>query len=546
MKVSLRDFALDVRRAFLPLQAALQFGLGPLVKWALRLSQKDQDYPVRIRIAIERMGLTYLKLGQYLAMRLDLVPAEVCRELGKLYESVSPMTFGEVKSVIESETGEPLTTLFSQFNPAPVAAASVAQVHEAVTLSNERVAVKVQRLGIEPVFASDMRNLRRLAAIADALGLFGRISLKEVVDEFAGWTMRELDFVSEGHTASRLRENATTNEVVPRIFWELTTRRMLTMEFVDGVSLIQIIALVEQGKEDIVQARLPGVDLDRAGHNMAYASLHQLFVSGFFHGDPHPGNIIIRSDSSVAFVDFGIFGELTPYQREVLARYIETLAIGDISESFGYLSRIATATEETDLQAFEKDAKSILHRWYDASRNPSSGYEDRSMGRYFGEILSAVRRHRLRMGTDTLLFWRALNALDYSALSMSLHFDLLHELRMFFKEIRPTPAERLKQIIADKHQAWEVSRLASSMSQYLNRILVDLSSGCSTSSIGVNVSGESRSIEVTAIKSLAAVILLLSSELAASAGNFRPGLRLLFLGVATILFYSSVRRVRAR
>ena len=101
MKVSLRNFALDVRRAFLPLRAALQFGLGSLATWVLRLSKGDEDYAVRIRIAIERMGLTYLKLGQYLAMRLDLVPAEVCRELGKLYESVSPMTFGEVKSVIE-------------------------------------------------------------------------------------------------------------------------------------------------------------------------------------------------------------------------------------------------------------------------------------------------------------------------------------------------------------------------------------------------------------------------------------------------------------
>ncbi|HJQ31339.1 MAG TPA: AarF/UbiB family protein [Pyrinomonadaceae bacterium] len=469
--MKLKDLFLDVRRALLPLWLLLNFGLPPLLRYFLGLRQKDRDYPKNIRLALERLGLTYLKLGQFLAMRLDLVPQEVCQELAQLYEDVSPVPFEKVKAAVESELRAPLASLFPVFEREPVAAASVAQVHEARTRSNERVAVKIQRPGIGRIFAADLRNLRRIASLADRLRLFGTLSLKEVVDEFGEWTTRELDFITEGRTAERLRRNAAEYEVVPLIYWELTTRKVLTMEFIDAPSLAQVLSLAEQGRDEVIFARLPNLDFGRAGSNMAQACLRQLFVDGFFHGDPHPGNILILDGNRVAFVDFGIFGRLSDYQREVLAAYIESTAVGNLNQSVRNFLKLATPTEETDLRAFELEATGILRRWYESSRSPAATFKERAMGKYFGELLSAVRRHRLRMRVDTLIFWRALNSLDYSALTMSRHFDLLRELRKFFKQLRPGPAERVRSVLTDKALASEVVHLWARLPGHLEDLL---------------------------------------------------------------------------
>ncbi len=466
-----RETALDIKRAALPLWEASRLGMTLLALNIYRPSAKDNDFPKRTRHALERLGLTYLKLGQYLAMRRDLLPEEICQELSRLYEDVSPLTFQEVKAEVERELQGPLVEIFPFFDPEPVAAASVAQVHEARTHSNERVAVKIQRPGLGPIFAADIRNLRRVARLVDAFGLLGTLSTREVVEEFAKWTSRELDFLIEGGTADRLRQNATAHEVVPVIYWELTTSKVLTMEFIGGLSLAQIISLVAQGREDEVLARLPNLDLIETGHNMAHAALHQLFVCGFFHGDPHPGNVIILDHNDVAFVDFGIFGELSEQQRETLAGYIETLAVGNMNEAIRHFLKLTSPTEESDIRAFEREAIACVRRWYEASKSPTSTFRDRHIGKYFGELIGLVRKHQMRIGVDTLLFWRALGALDYTALSMSRHFDLLHELRVFFEQIRPGPVERLIKVITSRKFVTDVAELSPAMPDYMNNIV---------------------------------------------------------------------------
>src|SRR6185295_17095723 len=148
---------------------------------------------------------------------------EICRELNRLFEKVSPLTFDQVTAVIEAELGAPFEQFFSLINPDPVGSASVAQVHEARIVSGDRVAVKIQRPGVERIFAADIRNLRRMASLVDISGVLGRLSALEMVDEFAAWTFRELNFVIEGQTADRLRVGALPHEIVPRVFWDLTT-----------------------------------------------------------------------------------------------------------------------------------------------------------------------------------------------------------------------------------------------------------------------------------------------------------------------------------
>jgi ubiquinone biosynthesis protein len=539
----MRKMALDLRRAILPLWEALKLTATFLVRG---VRGKPTDYPRLIRRALERLGLTYLKLGQYLAMRLDLLPEELCQELSRLYEDISPLDFQEVKQTVETELGGSLEQFFLEFHIEPVASASVAQVHEAKTYSNERVAVKVQRPGIQPIFEADLRNLGRVAALADALGISGTLSMAEIVGEFGKWTARELDFLTEGRTADRLRHNATAHEVVPVVYWKLTTSRVLTLQFIDGMSMGEIIALVRRGREDLVLAQLPNLDLPQAGHHMAYASLHQSLVCGFFHGDPHPGNVLILDDNSVAFVDFGIFGELSDYHREVVARYIESIAVGDIGEAFRYFAKLSTPTELTDLRAFERDVSASIRAWYVASKRPHATFKERHIGTYFGRMLAAVRRHHLRLGIDTLLFWRAMNALDFNAVTMSAHFDLLDELRSFFKQIRPGPAERLFDVLTDRRFQTDVAALTASAPFQLGEIVQKLLWDELGPLVGVQESADERLSDLTVARGLAAALVGISLTIAAVASHAGIYVLLFTLGGAVLLFGSSMVETRQR
>jgi ubiquinone biosynthesis protein len=430
-----------------------------------------------VRLALEELGVTYLKFGQYLATRFDILPEDLCRELNQLFENVTPLTFDEVTKVLEGELHRLVGHAFAVFDPQPIASASVAQVHEARSHSNERLAVKIQRPGIEKLFMADLRNLHRLAVVGDAFGLLGKISIQDMISEFGKWTLRELDFRLEGRTAEALRRNATRNEIVPRIHWELTTAKVLTMEFIEGLSLARIADLVEAGRMEVVRALLPHMNVAEVGRNLATAILHQFFVTGLFHGDPHPGNILIRDDNTVGFVDFGIFGELADYERQILAAHIENIALGNVDESFRYYAKLYFPSDETDPKNFELEGKSVLRRWYQASQNPGAPIRDVHLGKYSAQMFGVARRNRVRMRTDTLLFWRALNTLDSSALRLSAVFDLLAELRHFFEQLRPTVGERVMGLLTDQRLALNAHELAYSAPRYLSEFLDDVLRG---------------------------------------------------------------------
>lgn len=444
-----RNLAVDLRRAVRVWSISIQYGAAPVARRLLHRPSNTADEAYRLRQALETLGLTYLKLGQFLALRYDLLPAEFCRELNKLFEQVAPFPFDSVRAIVEPSLSAPLETLFAEFDPVPIASASIAQVHRARTHDGHKVAVKVRRPGIRAVFDSDIRNLRRAALLGDAVGLLGSLSLTDVVDEFAGWTRRELDLTIEGRTADRLRSNALPYEVVPQIHWNLTREEILTMEFIEGTTLVQVMDLLERGRVDLILKQLPNLDITLAGDRIAHAVLNQLFVNGFFHADPHPGNLILRDDNTVAFIDFGIYGELSRRQRDILQGHIEQIAVGNIEESFRYYAMQYIPTEDTDQQQFEREGKRILRNWYEAATNPYAVAKDRHLATHGAEMLEAVRRNRLRLNMNTLLFWRTLYTLDSLALRLSDYIDLMSQMKRFFSQTRPGLAERVSLLVTD-------------------------------------------------------------------------------------------------
>lgn len=449
---------LDLRRLGLLLWAVVRFGGGPLLRTIFRRPMRNPSGPVRMRLAFESLGITYLKLGQFLAMRFDLLPPAYCQELSQLFDRVPPMPFQTVKDTVEHELGQTLDRLFASFEEEPLAAGSVAQVHRARTNEGDLVAVKVQRPGIRAIFDADLRIFLRLSDFADAVGALGYTSMRDMVEDFSTWTVREMDFTLEGATADHLREDALPYEVVPQVHWDLTTPRVLTMEFLQGPNAIGVEKILQEGGRLLLKERYPDLDLDLAMSRLSVVSMRQLFITGFFHGDPHPGNVIMLPDSRVAFVDFGIFGELAETEREVWRRHFEAFAIGNIRESIHQYCKLLLAGPDGDLVGFQTESLEHLTRLYHDHANPDNPPEVRHVARSSEAILELIRKYRLRVTLNNLLFWRTLVALNASAYRLSPDFDFLGAQRTFFAKYRKDPLEEVLGII---RQNIEVGIVAS-------------------------------------------------------------------------------------
>jgi len=466
----------DLRRLGRFARLLARMGGRLLVRRLQGVRPSASEVGIELRRLLEDMGMTYIKLGQFLAMRFDILPEEMCRQLARLFDSVPPLPPDVVRAVLKRELARPVESLFREFDWHCVAAASVAQVHKAVSRDGDVVAVKIQRPGIDVTFAADIRNFRRAARLGDRVRLLGTQSLVDAVDEFEEYTVRELDFTVEGQTAERLRQQGGPFADAPCIYWGLTTSRVLTMEFVDGHPLSQIIELVESGREAELAILAPGLDLQQAVRNIARASMRQLFVTGFFHADPHPGNIFLRNDGTAVFVDFGIFGQLTADRRETVASYIEQVALGNVEQSYRHFVRLLDSTDQTDHEALKREIHESMRHWHRASEEDGPAGE-RHLGKYISDFVATVRRYDARMTFGMLLFWRALMTLDATMLRFKGRFDLLTELRDFFREIRPTTVERILLAAGDRQRIADLALLVAAAPRSALILADDLARG---------------------------------------------------------------------
>ena len=533
---------LDVRRGVALLWVILK-GSFRAAADAFRPMSAERGYPVHIRRALEELGFTYLKLGQFLAMRFDLLPPRVCEELNKLFETAPPMSIDQVTAVIEKELAGRVSTFFSDFHVKPLGSASVAQVHKATTHDGRQVAVKVQRPGIEQVFEADMRNLHRAARIVDFSGAWPTLSFQEVTEEFATYTRRELNFILEAKTAERLRATARSYQRVPTINWELTSSRVLTMEYLEGISVARAAAMLRDGDIAAVRSVVPDFNAKLWLHRFAFASLHQLFTEGFFHADPHPGNILISSGNTVSFIDFGIFGMVSPRKRETLFRYIENVAAGDIENAFRHYAKLSTPTTATDTEMFKLRSKAVLVRWHHASQNPAAPVQDRHLGNTVGQLLAVLQDEKMRMTMDTLLFWRAVIALDASALSISEHFDLLREMRDFFQRKQARTLRRRTEELLDFSAMVSRIHLLQEAHSDWRSISQDVRTGVAPWQAGINESRGRGRVNAKRTKALVGSAVGVSLAVLAAGAPVEAPARAFLLISALTLQYFSLRRL---
>ena len=369
----------------------------------------------RLRIAFGELGPSFIKLAQLLSSRPDLITATFADEFKKLQDEVPPFPFEEVRKIIKEEMGTEPENLFSYIEPEPVAAASIAQVHYAVLKDETPVVIKVQRPGIKEQIETDITIMKAIASLLvryiPETELFNPTG---IVEEFARTIRKELDFTEEAKNMCRFRRNFANHPdiYIPQLYPHLLSKRMIVMERIEGVRIDNIDAITEMGIDRTELAR-KGVD----------AYFKMFLVDGFFHADPHPGNIFVMPDGRIGLVDFGIVGWLTPDIMESIAQALIALVKKDFDSLIDQYIALGLVTEEVDLETFRREFKAdiidFLIPLYDMT------ISEINIAKYLDTLIHMAIKHKLKIPSDLLLLNKCMLILDNIGRELDPNFNFI-------------------------------------------------------------------------------------------------------------------------
>ncbi|MBX3469520.1 MAG: AarF/ABC1/UbiB kinase family protein [Planctomycetes bacterium] len=364
--------------------------------------ERVRDLPLaeRVRRVLEALGPTFVKLGQVLSTRADVVPEEFVAALKALQDRAPQVPFATVKRVIEEELGLPLEQVFASFTEEPLATASIAQVHRATLRRGEEtveVAVKVQRPGIRQTMRSDLSLLYWLGRLLEGtIEEVSAYSPTAIVEQFEQAVEEELDFVHERHNLERARKNFEPRPdlcVVPEPFADVSTPRILTMRFLDGVKITDV-------RDD---ARYDKAALkDR----LVEAAFKQVFEDGFFHGDPHPGNVMVLADGRLGLIDHGLWGKITPEQQDILLHWLTAIALKSPSTLARLTLRVGKVPPDFDRVRYERDVRALMDKYVGVQ------LESLDTSSVIADSIEVIRRHRIQLPPDFAVLARATATLE--------------------------------------------------------------------------------------------------------------------------------------
>jgi ubiquinone biosynthesis protein len=376
--------------------------------------------PERVRRAFEEMGPSFVKLGQVLATRVDLFAPEWIAEFEKLQNRVPPVPFAEVREQLEADLGGPPEAVFARFDPEPIAAASIAQVYRATLHDGNEVIVKVRRPGIRPLVEADMRLLHRLATIVEAESPeLRRYQPRALVRQLQASLAAELDLAAECRHAERIAA-AFADEpalVVPRVVWPLTSERVNVQEFIDGVPLSDLAALDAAGADRRAIARLG-----------AQVELKMLFLHGFFHADPHPGNVFRLPGDRLALIDYGMVGRLSEARRQQMVDLFDGLVRRDAAPVAEILLDWAV-DGNVDAGAVTQQVEVFIDHYHGVP------LKDLHLGAMMGEVTALLREHRVALPPDLAMMVKVLVTLEGIGRRLDPDFDMAGEAAPFLQRV---------------------------------------------------------------------------------------------------------------
>lgn len=416
--------------------------------------------PQRMRLVLEELGPTFIKFGQFLSTRSDLLPPNYLEEFAKLQDNVPPFSYAEVSAELQQEFGMNIAALFSSFTVEPIAAASIAQVHRAVLLSGEEVVVKIRRPGIVEQIDTDIEALMLLAMMAEK-----HLPDSEIYDpvgqvrELARTLRREMDLSLEGRTIERFEANFAGDTTVyfPKVYWQFTSKAVLTMELIKGLKVSDIEKLTEAG-----------FDLKLIAKRGADAFVKMVLQHGFFHGDLHPGNILILPDNVICMLDFGMTGRIDPFLKRYLTDILLAILKRDAEEVISLLIYSGDITDSVNVRALRRDISEFIDTYYELS------LQELQIGQLLVDFTDIITSYRIKFHPDLLLLAKTFMTMESMGRRLDPEFDMIVHLRpMMEKEIkqRLSPKNAAKELYGNINSYVNLVRsLPKDIKEILNRI----------------------------------------------------------------------------
>jgi ubiquinone biosynthesis protein len=393
---------------------------GRVLHWQQVEEYKILDTPERVRRVLEELGPTFIKLGQILATRVDLFSPQYIAEFEKLQDEAPPIPFAELQTQLEEDLGEKVDDVFLDLDRTPLAAASIAQVHKARLKDGTAVILKIRRPGLRKIIETDLRLLYRLAEIAEAeTPELRRFHPREIVRQFAKSLRRELDFAAEGRNAERIAENLAEDDniVIPKVYWQWTGERLNIQEYIQGI----------QGR-DFTAVEKAGLDRKLLAERGTIGVMKMIMEDGFFHADPHPGNVFYLPDNKLAFIDFGMVGRLTEERRE----QVVSLLYGMVNQAPLKVVEILEDWSDnipTDEQVLALEIELFVDQY------SSLPLKDLSLPKMMADLMALLRDHKLVLPVDLAMLIKAYITLDGLGRSLDPDFNTLVFVTPYVKEI---------------------------------------------------------------------------------------------------------------
>lgn len=431
-------------------QVLEMLGLGDVAARSRKIFQRSKPDIARLtaaermRLALEELGPTFIKLGQILSTRPDVIPLAFVREFEKLQDNVPSFSFDEVLLQIREELGDSADQLFAEINPVPLAAASIAQVHRALLKTGEEVVIKIRRPGIVKIVESDINALMSLAGLAERHLPGSEIyNPAAVVREFARTIRREMDFTREAHTIEKFRDNFIRTEWMyfPNVYWKQSSRGILTLEYVPGIKVSDRDKLLDLGTDCKLIAR-------RGADSFLEMVLHH----GFFHGDLHPGNVLILPNNVICLLDYGIVGRLDVDLRTFLTDILSAIVNRDMDEVVSLLLFAGDISDNLDSRALKRDLSNFIDDYYEIP------LKEIEVGKMLMEFIEIITLYNIRISSDLMLLAKSLVLIEGMGRALDPGFDMVEHLKPFI-------VKALRQKLSPLRISRDINQILSS---YLN------------------------------------------------------------------------------
>jgi predicted unusual protein kinase regulating ubiquinone biosynthesis (AarF/ABC1/UbiB family) len=407
--------------------------------------------------AIKMKGIM-IKVGQFLSSRIDFLPDEYIEELSQLQDQVPPHDFYEIRQQVIHEFNRPPEDIFSEFDDSPIAAASLGQVHAAVLKDGRKVAVKIQYPDIEKIIETDIRMFEILIRIMR--GRYGKIDMEVLHEEFSRIVRAELDYIREGKSAERFRENFKSDDrvVIPSVIWECTREKVLTLEFVGGVKITECDAV-----------RASGIDSKETVNLLAEAYSKMIFIHGFFHGDPHPGNIFVLEGPRLVFVDFGMVQAIPDRIRNELRKFANYIVERNPSKIIDSMEKMGFIIEGADYSALIDVAQALIDKYRDISPTELKALTVNDISEEIDRVIDIIIY--IQIPNNFILLGRTIGILNGIAFRLNPEINIIEIGKPYIKEfLRGSRAEQGKQLVMGiQEKAIKLWDLPSQLNEFLSK-----------------------------------------------------------------------------